>query len=79
MKTHIVEIADWVASILLVSSFVVASFRKEKFIDSKHYNIINLVTSVVLVVTAVSVGIYGTAVRNGSFAVASLINLARTM
>ena len=72
---EIIQIADWTFSLMLMSSFFLASLRGEKFNTSLHYNSINIITSCAFVVIAIYLGTYGCAVRQGFFALVSILNL----
>lgn len=71
----IIRIADWVFSILLMASFLVASIRGEKFDTSLQFNWTNVVASMAFIAIALSLGTYGYACRQTFFLVVSSINL----
>ncbi|MEI8270018.1 MAG: hypothetical protein WCG45_01490 [bacterium] len=74
---EIIQIADWMFSVMLMSSFLFASVRGEKFNSSLQYNAINIITSCAFVIIAIYLGTYGCAVRQGFFALISGVNLLR--
>jgi hypothetical protein len=74
----IIKITDWIFSLLLMASFLVASIRKERFNESLQFNLVNIIASSAFIVIAITIDTYGYAVRQTFFLAVSGWNVYKT-
>ena len=71
----IIQVFDVTFSVLLMVSYWIASKRNEGMMDSLQFNLVNIVASCVFITIAISLGVYGYALRQLFFLVVSVRNI----